>query len=86
MVRVPLGVRQMSLRGTQKISKKIKIFYKFMDFMSIFLSSTILRPKFAYFSVHFYDFMPSDVVLPSDFSVQERDQLVELGPYQVKVD
>ena len=25
--------------------------------------------------------MPSDVVLPADFSVQERDQLVELSCY-----
>ena len=52
-----------------------------MDFMSIFLSLAILRPPFAYFSVHFYEFMPSDVVLPADFSVQERNQFVELSCY-----
>ena len=62
VVRVPLGVRQASLRGTRTISK-IKIFFKFMNFMSIFLSLAILRPPFAYFSVHFYEFMPSDVGL-----------------------
>ena len=52
-----------------------------MDFMSFFLTLAILRPPFAYFSVHFYEFMPSDVVLPADFSVQERDQFVELSCY-----
>ena len=50
-----------------------------MDFMSIFLSLAILCSPFAYFSVHFYEFMPSDVVLPADFSVQERYQFVELS-------
>ena len=52
-----------------------------MEFMSIFLSLAIPRQPFAYFSVHFYEFMPSDVVLPADFSVQERDQFVELSCY-----
>ena len=45
-----------------------------MDFMSIFLLLAILRS-------HFSELMPSDVMLPADFSVQERDQCVELLCY-----
>ena len=45
-------------KSTLSFSKN-KSLYKFMDFMSIFLSLPILRPPFASFSVHFYEFMPS---------------------------
>ena len=52
-----------------------------MDFMSIFLSLSILRPPFAYFFLYISMSLCHRMytVLPADFSVQERDQFVELS-------